>query len=393
MKNFIKYVILLSLSIGILGNFLLNTLYLRPLLMANTGNYQKYSSQIEGDFQTIENYPIWLRPSYQKNAHQLLMKNIDMDGVDLIINKNTEMVQWLFEKHRYWGRSGQELEEFMDDAKIDLIDVTWMRELLNYDHWNFSKGPKIMAKLKSLGQLNSFKRNLLFDHLPRPNFNQLKEFGLVYLFQKFKKGNFAEGKKIYEHVLSLIYSANSLVSNIVAIQGRKNLCVVKKLLQTENCSAKELRSLNALERVSWAWMGIYEYSMLHSLSTKFSVNIDYKFGVCGASFSKILGLNAYYDYLGFSWPLEMNLDEEFVREKQEFKKLTDHCHNSELMVFKSVVSYSDVPWKESSVKQKNTGLTEKTFYHGKIPFLRKYVGTSLINREKPNWFRHYEKKK
>jgi hypothetical protein len=231
----------------------------------NQGNISQYTQQVEQDFEkfypqmlvdakTMEEISIFNPLSYNKDASDFLNPLVswsdrqNADGPKDLkpqpLKLNSELVNIL--------NSKKEFSQIKIDWSKYNLDFSWFKKLQNYDHWNYTQSTPYVKN----------ETNFEVMTAPTPNYSEFTDWSKLYLLYSRDTKQLKANTEHIDHLAKLIYSHQSYLNAMVAI----NLLKIKKEFHASLNEAEQSQVLGvipnnkvikALQRFVSAVAGMY----------------------------------------------------------------------------------------------------------------------------------------
>ena len=272
-------------------------------------------------------------------------------------------------------------EKFLRD-----IDLTWMKEVAQYDHWDIYTSGPAFEFIKARGSPSL---------IPVPKYEDFLDFAKVRILIGLKKKQPLEALKEVRHLATLIYSNETIDSAMIAL-GVLNLerlgyeeALRLKMIKNKQWEPVSRVSIETARRSIWAgseWMSIFTPEKMFSKVTDPNMPL---IGICAATLENNKTISYYRKFWEQTiWP-ERDYTNRFYRLHGLMESRKGDCR----------FTYAKKLWNENAELDVSTlkegGFLSGLFYDlGKsIPFLRRAVGAEISYLIKTNWVSLYEKRK
>ncbi|NQZ01529.1 MAG: hypothetical protein HRT45_12770 [Bdellovibrionales bacterium] len=361
----------------------------------------KVRSRMLTDLKQLEKQPLFEKPfTYSKNAETFLTQHIPVESGDepskTKIDASHVKVKALFEKYQ-----NQPIKDRVLGVKKDLasssIELEWMKQLSEFDHWNFESHPQFKQAQKDLENANSLKVIEFTASYGLPNYMLLLHYGIIRFLSTVEQ-DVEMAYSDYHKVLRLVASDSSLIGHMVAASGVSYGSAFKSLYPVKGFEFYNMKTRNAFKRVSWAWTSFPTLVFARPLDPEFEPYLKPEFGICGqaresSGFSWMPELSK-----DSAWPFEQNFTDEMAREVAFKKKLLKICGQT---FFASLL---DRPIARLSAKE---ALTTRSLFSvdeqaerdpqnipdidiGSIPYLRRAIWGVLVTIAVPSFMGLYD---
>ncbi len=292
-----------------------------------------------------------------------------------------------FNKPENWG-------EILKDKEFSRIDLDWVKEVLDYDHWNnLTYNKATFLGIQAYSKKNNLKRLEYWSRLPIPNFKEMQFVSTLYAFKQIAKSNTENAFKLVDHLSFVYFNSSSLVGQMMVVSNMnlRNSLIDHFELNTVEKIPEEF--IKRLKRSSYSWPAVFRRFSSEPFPQNIVRHIKPGTNACGGVFEFITGDLFYSDLLGGQFPLEFNLRESMdleIQRKKEWFKICD------LEAFDSWLSYSppgSMPWFSRDFSQVPLGQNLKeaplSFNKGKLPYIRAVTGMILYTISAPNFMKLY----
>lgn len=384
-KSVVKFVIGLGvvLTAAFFGvcQYMTEKVYL-PDFARKAEEINRHQAAIIKDLKLLEAKPIFKPTLGQKDAQELLSQHISWSGRGFEPLKTPQhKVLFKFERQLKDWKEASHLEALLMQPELMHLDVSWLEQLPNYDHWNFASHPKIKAELNANKKLRSSAS------LPEPKMSELHDFVLIYFLQQYKKENVKQGLDILEHAAQLMHTGNTLVSQFSAGALLRTANRLKESLKFGEPTLATQESISAYGRVSLAWIGISHLPWFKLSLAAYKPYLKTENGICAA-------LNEHSpdsarDFLEPRFIFENDMKENFIELRAHRDKLRTLCHAEYLEIFDQPTNTNPSSLRRPT-NATGTSNSAKSFL-SRIPYVRRAIGTFVISSTFPNRVSQYAK--
>lgn len=293
---------------------------------------RKHQDAILKDLILLEAKPIFSYTHHTKNVQEFLTQHISWQGGDFkpLETPNHNKLE-KFKNLIYWNNPDQ-LQNLLAEKEIMLMNLSWMNELLNYDHLNFSSHSKIKSQMQLAAQSGSLQRIAIMTELPMPELNELRQFAVIYFLQQYQKGNTKQGLLVLEHVAKILHSENTLVSQMLVVALLRTENKLKNYLNFSEPTLASEETILAYRRLSWAWNGISLLPWANADISVFEPYLKRQNGICSAV-GEPVNLDRMKDFFEPHFLFENDMSLNFKNLRFYQNKLRTLCQAQHMKIF------------------------------------------------------------
>jgi hypothetical protein len=230
--------------------------------------------------------------------------------------------------------------------------------------------------LKRVEDVGGIARVGISSTMPFPYFDELRFATLMRVAQLAREKKPVEALTLYRHVGRLMWTSDTLVgamSSVLMLRQEKTLA---KKLSVEWTLIDDDR-LDAMKRTAWLWPGLMRIRSTTGSLGPFEAYLTRETNAC-SWVHELSGIELVLaDFLQPTVVFEPNLNERLERERGVYLKALAACDHNELKAFYSPVK---------SPLMIGRGVPNPA----RIPFLRRYMGLTLVQMATPDFLRYYE---
>lgn len=392
------FVFVLGITVPIV-HFVLTEYYLIPKIESDYKKAQSYFPKILADLKAIAENPPFPDVELKSNGEGFISKHVSWegDGFSPLSSKSHETLSDLFEKYPNWKSDPKQFKSLYADPDLLSIDTSWIEELKNYSHWDFSTHPEIQENLRHVPESSGIERIGIFSALPIPNFPEFRKWGIVYFLQEYHQGKGPEGLKSFRKMAHLSHNTGTLIGKMIATTMLDDEHFFSKNLQMPDWELIPKEEIQAYKRVSWAWIGIAQTTWFHEFPKDFEPYLKPETGVCAAAWENPGGLTAFQDFLKSKVVFERDFSENLEKSRSFQKRLFSICNMKSYEGFVSRIpaganpligrGYGSYYMIDSEAASSSTSLN-----WSRVPYIRRVIGLNLIAISIPNYLKLYEQK-
>ncbi len=363
--------------------------------------FKKYSKDILSDLKLLEGNPILHPRTFNSNADVLFSQYVSWqgDGMQVLADENHKKMMAFKVTHKGWEKSPEALQKMLKDPMLDRIDVSWLAQIEQHDHWSVMDNPHILPQLERAQKLDAIARIGLFASLPIPTYNELHTWATIYLLQMHKKQKSVEGLKVYRKTTELLYGSGFLIPSMMMVKFYNDERYLVQNLKIKNWQTPDKKVTDAFKRVSWAWVGLLKNTFAEEMPAEFQKMIKAENGICSAPFETLMSDGVMHDYFGPHFVFESDHRADVKRLQAMTHKFQTECHMNALNVFNDRTPASVNYWgpqRDPEIwLQGETGPTALLEYVNisKVPYVRRMFGYTFVQVSDPNYFKSYQKEK
>jgi hypothetical protein len=364
MRIIIVLLLLIIVSTPLISRTI-EAVYFGPRLNAPHTRFDRLSPRILSDLKTLSPRAPFAAVEYSSDAQAFLDQHISWEGTS---SADADRVRELLKRHLYWRKTPGELKELMNEPDFKVLDASWIAELMKFDHWDLTANAKLRERLAQMPALDGTERITAYTTMPMPNYSELREWATLYMLQSYRAGRAKQALAHYRHAASLSNSTGTLIGQMIAVAMLKDEYTFKEVFKIDGWQLVSSDVIDAYQRVSWAWAGIGLEVWREGLPEDFKPFVQPQLGVCPAAWES--GFLGFTDFLEPHFLLETDFRENFVRARAFHEELTKLCH---------VTALNGI-WNPSGSQFK------------RAPYLRRFLGLSLLTVAVPDFYRIYDKK-
>lgn len=358
-----------------------------------------FDPQIKADMELLTEQPIFVDLARIRNAEPLIRAHMTWDGdktgsapEGLALEEET-LNKAFFEKHKT-KFDLESWQSIIGDSDLDRLKLSWLDELITYDHINLASHPSHQLAISSVEKMNGLDRIGAAASLSLPNYVLWQALATYRFAQLQKSGQLEKAAELYRHLAYLSFSSNTLIGSVVAVSMLDREHVFSAALGSYPIATVEKNRSRALKALSWFWSDVYHRNFLANHSQGLEEFFTRETGACGAAseiFSTTSGLASLFEP---NAPLEQDFTANFKRARAFESKLLSMCSLEAYAPFMNPIGASADPMFVSNINMLVTDGPLAPFpipnpVH--IPFLRRVVGTILLSAGTPNGFSVYDK--
>ena len=377
------------------ANYFVIQKFFVPKLNETAVAQEKYYDAIMADLNLLEKSPVFPPVTYKNNAETFLTEHVSWTGKGFTpLETVSHQSLRIFIKSKINLEDKKEITLRSQDPLLEQIDTSWMKDLSQFDHWNFSSNPIVQSKIDTATQKNGISRIGTFSSLPIPDFLELRNFALVHFLQEYKNGRPQEGLKTLRQVAYLMHSAGMLVSQMsaVAVIGMERR--MAKALNIKSDLSEMEKQIAAYKRLSWAWVGILQSPWYGKWNSHFDAYLKSENGICAGAYEQITALEGLKEFLEPRFLFEGSFAENYERQRPFQKHIMEICQIKNYSAFftespeESRKFFAKIPVISSEDSEPTA--EKVSLNYGRIPYLRRLVGLTILTISSPNWFKQYD---
>lgn len=326
-KTTIFGLLLLFVFVLPLGNYVFYSMYYEPAQKNSVAELEKYYPKILADLKLIDQNPIFNKFTFEKNAEEIFEKNLSWSSQksETDYDLNHTNLRNFTQKYKGWKKDPSLLENMLADPSIHAIDVSWLDNVLIYDHWNVSNNPHIKSELAKIKNLDSLGKTALFARLPIPDYLELRDWTLVYFLKQHKKMNTLHGLKVYRKMAELSYSSSSTLATVISANLLQDEAYLTERFQVKDWTAIDEQRTKAFKRSAWTWVSIVNNSLYKITPLEVRDLFKFENGVCGAAWEVTPTIALTNDFMLPRFILETDHSVDVARFQETAEKLQTIC--------------------------------------------------------------------
>jgi hypothetical protein len=393
--------IAIVLTLGIISlpvlHFVITDFFLMPQIESDHKKIMSYFPRILTDLKTVSENPPFPQNALNNNAEKFISRYVSWegDGLSPLTSDSHTALKELFKKYPEWKTDSKKFKALYADSKLMEIDATWIDQLKNYSHWDFSSHQSIIDDLKRVPDSSGIARIGIFANLPIPNYSEFRQWAIVYTLQKSQKGRTIEGLEAFRKMAQLSHSSGTLVGNMIAVAMLNDEHVLSENIELNDWELVPKKKIEAYKRVSWAWPGLVRTTWFHSFPKEFEPYLKPETGACAAAWVYSGGLTAFQDFLEDKIVFEKDFSKnlEYSREFQKFLLSTCNMKNYEGFVSRTPAGANPIVGRGyNSYFMMDSGKVNNSIALNwiRIPYVRQMIGLNLITISIPNYLKLYD---
>ncbi len=368
------FLLLLLVAVIPAASHMIVSFYYLPALNAPHLRFQSLAPRILGDLKTVEQRPPFAEIQYKNDAEPLLAKYITWEGAGEE-RTDADRVRDLLTRYLYWKNAPGQLRLLMADPDFKALDTGWMKQLAQFDHWNLASRPSIRETLDSISRRDGIGRIAGFAALPMPNFNDLRLWATLNVIKHHQTGDAGKAMPTFRQAARLAQSSGILVGQLIAAAMLKDEYALTQAFKVGNWEPVPMDVIEAYQRVSWAWISVKREAWFAEFPEAFRPYLRPQLGVCTAAWEYSVDPLGFQDFLEPRAPLESNFSPYFERARAMQNQLLDLCN---MPAFRAA-------WGPTPAHLGASGW-------GRVPYLRRILGLTLMTVAVPDYLRVYDKK-
>ncbi len=333
-----------------------------PLVQAQQSILVRHLNQFERDSEAIAKMEFLKSGPKEKNAGPLMAQVLAWGlrlGSDRSIRSLPEKTE-IAEKLSYLGKEWLSKHRLL---RTDDTDLGFLRDLMNYDHWDLLDNTPL-AKMVSSDQF------LHPAQIPLPNAGRLIMIAKLRLVQGLNNDTLYEALVETRHLGKILIRSQNLIlaaTGISVLHSERdayefNLKNKKHHQQLADYEALSREDLTVARRYLWALRGYFRIWSPIELMERVVKMSQSHWGVCAALNEAIPFAMSFKPYLKSRFPFEMD----FSKQYRFFEGLADQ--------FQYQCRFDYV---RHSIAKSPKSMTEKTSFFHLLPFFRRLVGLKL----------------
>ena len=387
--------LLWSLMIVPVGTYLIMELYYLPNIR---GAFSKVSEEKKTlfikDLELIKDSGLVEKISRKNNAREFLNQYISWSAGRDDTRFNQEVKAYkIFSRHPWYLHHPKHFKNLQNDPELATIDLKWMNDLTQFDHWNIMDDPANRSFMEQAEAGNSIDRLTALANYSVPHSSNLLLFAILKLIQDHPKNPTVAYNK-YLHTLKLIHSQHTRNSQISYGTGVIYGGQIQRFLPVKGFERLNDRVGVALRRTSWVWPTILESTWQGPVPEDIRKFMEPEFGVCAGARVNPLGINAFHELIkGPAWPLEHDFRAESQRSFELRKILFEKCDMPEFsfLLEKPGKTYQFENESESGRIIAMDPENSKIYIQlGQYPYFRRILFGMLSSIAPPHLFEIYE---
>lgn len=403
-RHFILLAIVLTalLSLPVFSRLTVDTV-LKPLINEQNASLTAQYQNILLDLEILTAHPVFPPHNYRNNAQFVLLKYIPMDGIESASFKNPryDALLKMTEEYNNWRGDDRILQKMLKDKELLSIDTSWLKQLEDYDHWNYSSHKEIVSSLSPVRDVSGITRLEIFSQLPQPTFNVMRAWALLNFIKMQKVGRGKEALETYRQVAYLMHTAGNFVASMTAYSMLKDEYILLGRFPVKGWEPIPVYYLEAYSRVTWAWMAILKVPYFSEFPPAFYQYLKPQNGLCAGARNAVASFTLYRDFFEPQTYFESNFASNIAYTKKLYIKIKTECNLNIYNKFldrspASLDLFSSFTLDESIFKAaKNTeynfSLIDNWIY---LPYIRRLVGFVYFSPSSPmNYTMPYESRK
>ncbi len=396
-------VVLFFVAIPPLVSYLYKVFYYQPRIDKMERHFDSVQARMMKDLQLLEEEPLFAPTEWAANAHSVIIQHTGWLAKSSSVGKSDwsdrlskiKALRFMeYSKHEFlhlytqWHTSG-----------VDVSELSWIDDLRDYDHWNFTTSKEYAAELSVVEGLSSIERMSVAAILPIPDFSTLRTQAVVYFLHKYTQGKSQEALAGIRRLAQLTQSSGALIGQMTALQLLELGNHLREAFDVVDVHQVASATIAAYKRVTWAWAGVFNLSAMTGRVSPLMKYASRQNGVCSAAFELPLGLNAFGDFLDKQWPMEMDILGGRGNAREHLAVVQKNCGAETLAAFQKPLP--PIKWwsgdKLFAVAQRSPAAREGKSHLqvnlAKVPYIRQMVGMALSSLAAPNYFTLYDSQK
>lgn len=364
------------------ASHLIIRLVLQPQLEAARAELSVLEPKILADLKLLNDEPLFPNSAREKNAEHFLSGFIAWSGhmaKPLSTVEHQRLVE-LMSSHKQALTDTEHWAKFRADPNLKALDLSWVDQLVAYDHINLESQVDQSWVLEQVEKSNGVERIGIAERLPMPELQELQFAALARAAQLHNEKRVNEALPLHRHVSQLLASTDCLVGSALAASMLKNETVLADRVGAK-WTPMDLNKLAAFKRASWAWIGIQSLRATHEIGA-FGPYLNRKTSACTGAFELLGTTSQLRDFFVPTAFLETDFSEKFALADKFRGHVLDECGHESLKVFLKPVPKEANPL---FVGRHRANIE-------RIPFVRRLYGLQLILIASPNFFRLYEER-
>lgn len=354
--------------------------FLLPQIHAASSELSRFEPRILADLKSLQENPIYPELPRATNAERFLSGFISWRGVDTTTLNTSEHDRLIsmMKIHERAFNSDEAWSNLLDDDQLKAMDLSWVDQLIAYDHIDFGSHPAYAYLLDHVEHSHGIARVGIAASLPLPELRELRFAALARFAQRQLDNNQFDAPELFRHIGYLLSTTDTLIGSMLAVDM---LQTEKRLAERTDTSWAMIddNRIQALKRTAWAWGGITRLRAREQSLGSFEPYFHRSTNAC-AGLVEMFGMgNLLQDYLKPTAPLEYDLHDRLALETQFMRRLLAVCDHKNLGVFLSPIASEDSP----------VMIGRLVVNPARVPFLRRILGLKLLAFAPPNYFGSY----
>ncbi len=355
--------------------------FLLPKIQSLSLELNKAEPRILADLKLLKEKPVYPDQPREKNAERFLSGFMSWTAASLptIDNADHDRLIAVMKDHEHAVQSDQEWQNFLDDERLDEMNLTWIDQLMAYDHIDFGSHPVYADLLSRVLHSHGVARLGIAANLPFPEMRELRFAALARVAQLQLEDRLMEAPGLYRHVGFLLSTTDSLSGSMMSVymlQSEKNLA------QRTGARWPQIEEdrIQAMKRTAWAWGGIEQIFASQGSLGIYEPYFHRSANACAGLLEMSGGAELLQNYLSPTVPLEYDLSERLSKETEFKRRLFSKCDHENLEVFLTPIADEDSPLMLGHIAPNPA----------RIPFYRRLLGLQLMAWSVPNYFGLYQ---
>jgi hypothetical protein len=361
---------------------------------------KKFQPAVLADMKLLNEQPPFAAWTRERNAEPFLTRHISWASSTIPALKTPDHEKLLKIKDKYRPLTEpHNLKAFVADPVVQSIDVAWMEQLPEYDHWNLTTAETLRPHMEEISSKGSIERIGILASLPLPDYMELRGFALVYLAQKIRQGRPLEGFKIYRKVAELSHTSSTLIGNMVAVAMLNTEREVASQVKAAGWTPVSKEVTAAYKRASWGMIGLAQLPWYEEVAPEVAAAFNPRLGAC-ASVSELstIGFLNMADFFEPRVLFESDYSANYARVREFASKMNESCglKTYDVLLSRSPAGANPllVPSSQSVFRMASENAPQvagSELNPVRIPYVRRVMGMVIVGIATPSWFGQYEK--
>lgn len=292
-----------SFLVTLLSMSLVSRYYFLPKIEKKAEYFNRMLPSIVQDFESILSQDLFTYDRKGKNAEEILSHFIIFDS------KDSYKIQEIFSKYPDWKYDVFARKKLLNDRDFKKINLSWMRKLLNYDHWDLSRRSQLQS---FFNKSNGLHGTTLLRHqmnLPKIDFKKFKNLGLAYLLKSHAAGNPELGAKVFRHMIKLAFSTGYLFSSLHVGGMLKDEILLYKALGVSSVEHSSISTSFAFLRLTHVWELLRISFWTQPLPTNLKKYLNPSLGLCEYTFHNLHEISFFRYFLRRKFLTDIDFDQ------------------------------------------------------------------------------------
>lgn len=393
--------VLAGLTTGYLGLALLahvhGTQFGEARFQEHLAEVERHFEAIKKDLVLIDANPIFPTWSREKNAEPFLSKYVTWGSDTKSTPPWSDHAKLLAIVERYKNvKDIEQWKRFESDPEVLSLDVSWVDELKNFDHWSFLSTDAYRRIIEDGPKKNSIARIGMWSSSPFPEMQELRWATLARFAQLHSKGETMLGFENVRKSAELFHSTSTLIGGMMAVFMLHQEVQLMEHTGFAGWVRIDEDRIMAYRRLAWGWAGLvhlFQWKPEHV--AEFEPYIKPSNGICGGTWENVLAGSFYGDFLEGHVPLESDYTARIANVREVTGKFLDRCQLSELKALGLPTPAGARGLFSEKAEQVWSASGEPLripLNPSRVPFVRRVVGFTLFTIAMPGWMRQYQER-